>query len=97
MAITENELKSLARLARLGFSEGEIEEFRAGFGEIIEFADRINSQVAGETSDIREVGGAQKNADELRCDEVEESLENQKILSNVEGEGGYFRVKRVVK
>ena len=97
MAITQKEIKSLARLARLEFDDEACAEFSGEFEEIIAFADRINAEVGGATSDIREVGGAQIAYDDLRADEVKDSLPNEKILSNVEGEGGYFPVRRVVK
>lgn len=97
MAVGEKEFKALARLARLEFGEDELEEFSGAFDEIIAFADRINTEVVGETSDIREVGGAAAQYGALRADEVQKSLPSDKILSNVESENGYFPVKRVVK
>lgn len=97
MAVSKKEIMALAKLARLEFDDEQCEEFSGEFEEIIAFADRINSQVEGETSDIREVGGRQIEFGDLRADEVRESLPNEKILSNVEGEGGFFPVKRVVK
>ena len=65
--------------------------------EMIEFCDGINSEIGGDTSSIREVGSMQTEWKDLREDVVEESLPNEKILSNVHGERGYFAVKRVVK
>ncbi len=97
MAITEKELKTLAKLSRLEFSEEELAGFKSGFEEMIEFCDGINSEIGGDTSSIREVGSMQTEWKDLREDVVEESLPNEKILSNVHGERGYFAVKRVVK
>ncbi len=97
MAITEKEIKTLARLARLDFDDERCREFSGEFGEIIAFADRINAQVGGATSDIREVGGREIAYGDLRDDEVKESLLNEKVLSNVQSEGGFFPVRRVVK
>ena len=93
MAITDKEFKTLSHLARLSFSEEEEGEFLQGFEEMIVFCDGINSEIEGDTSSIREVG----SLDDLREDEVAPSLPNEKILSNVHGERGYFAVKRVVK
>lgn len=97
MAITDKEFKTLSRLARLSFSEDEEAEFLAGFEEMIAFCDGINSEIEGDTSSIREVGSREVALDGLREDEVVPSLPNEKILSNVHGERGYFAVKRVVK
>lgn len=97
MSVTEKEIKTLARLARLEFSDVEIEKFAPEFEEIIDFANRINEQVAGDTDTIREVVTRTVKWEDLREDEVVESLPNEKITSNVQSEGGYFPVRRVVK
>lgn len=95
--VTEKEIKTLARLSRLEFSEEEIKSFAPEFDEIIAFADRINAQVTGDTGSIREVTARTVEWKDLREDTVEESLENDKITSNVQSDNGYFPVRRVVK
>ena len=97
MAISEKEIKTLAKLCKLEFDDERCKEFAGEFEEIIAFADTINSSVAGDTSAIREVGGREIALSELRRDEVAESLPVEKVTSNVEAEGGYFPVRRVVK
>lgn len=97
MAISEKEIKTLARLARLDFSEEETAKFVPEFEEIIEFANSINGQVQGDTSSIREVTTRIAQLDELRADEVQESLPSEKVTSNVHSDNGYFAVRRVVK
>lgn len=97
MSISRKEIKTLARLSRLEFSEEEEEKFIPDFEEIIAFADRINESVEGDTSSIREVTARTIAWEDLREDEVEESLPNEKITSNVEAQDGYFPVRRVVK
>ena len=97
MAVTEKEIKTLARLAKFDFDGERCREFAGEFDEIIAFADTINTSVAGDTQSIREVGGSEIALENLREDIVTESLPNEKITSNVEAEGGYFPVKRVVK
>lgn len=97
MSITEKEIKTLARLSRLEFSDEEIQKFAPEFEEIIDFANKINEQVAGDTGTIREVVVRTVKWEDLREDEVKESLPNEKITSNVQAENGYFPVRRVVK
>ncbi|MGN1373601.1 MAG: Asp-tRNA(Asn)/Glu-tRNA(Gln) amidotransferase subunit GatC [Candidatus Coproplasma sp.] len=97
MSISQKEIKTLARLSRLEFSEEEEEKFIPDFEEIIAFADRINESVSGDTSSIREVAARTIAWEDLREDEVEESLPNEKITSNVEAQDGFFPVRRVVK
>ena len=97
MSVTKKEIETLARLSRLEFSDREIEKFAPEFEEIIDFANRINEQVAGDTGSIREVVTRTVKWEDLREDEVVESLPNEKITSNVQAENGYFPVRRVVK
>lgn len=92
--MTDNEILTLARLAKL---EIDPEEFRGEFEEIIAFADAINCKVSGDNSTVTRKAGESVALENLRADEVKESLANEKILSNVEGDKGYFTVKRVVK
>lgn len=97
MSISMEEMNKLATLARLRFSDEELEQFTKDMDEIIAFADTINQSVVGGTDDIKDVGAKVVDHEELRKDEVEESLPNEKIISNVDGENGYFVVKKVVK
>ncbi len=95
--ITTEEIKALARLAKLQFDDARCEEFSKEFEEIVAFAGEINSSVVGGTSEIREIGGREIALSDLRADEVEPSLSAEKITSNVEAENGCFTVRRVVK
>lgn len=97
MSISQKEIKTLARLSRLEFSDEEQEKFIPDFEEIIAFADRINGEVVGDTSSIKEVTARTIAWEDLREDEVTDSLPNEKITSNVEPQDGYFPVRRVVK
>lgn len=97
MSITIDEIKTLARLARLEFSDERCARFAGEFDEIINFANGINEQIEGSSDSIRRIGGETVAYADLREDEVKESLPNEKILSNVEGANGCFTVRRVVK
>ena len=97
MSISQKEIQTLARLSRLEFSEEEQEKFIPDFEEIIAFADRINGEVVGDTSSIKEVAARTIAWEDLREDEVTDSLPNEKITSNVEAQDVYFPVRRVVK
>ena len=79
------------------FTEEEMKDFIPEMNDIVAFADTINSSVEGSTEEIRSVGTYDITYEELRKDEIRPSLENEKILSNVEGDKGCFVVKRCVK
>ena len=94
MAVTKTEIEKLAKLARLRFSEEELETFASELDNIIAFADTINESVEGGTDEIRSVGSQLVSFEELRADEVISSLPNEKIVSNVEDKDGFFSVKQ---
>ena len=97
MSTTQEEIKSLARLAKLSFTDDELQSFSSEFEEIIAFADEINSQIEGDTDSIKEVAERSVALEDLRADEVSESLPEEKITANAVSENGYFSVRRVVK
>lgn len=97
MTVTREEIKNLARLARLEFDDERCAAFEGEFEEIVRFANAVNCEIAGDTDTIREVGGREIALEDLRSDEVRESLPNEKITSNVKAENGYFSVRRVVR
>lgn len=88
--VTKQEIEQLAILAKLSFSEEEIEELTHDMDEIINFANQVNSfpYDKEETLDNRV-----KLAD-LREDEVKESFGSEVVTSNVASENGFFPVKR---
>lgn len=97
MALTKAEIEKLATLSRLRFSDEEIEGFTHEMEDIIAFADTINNAVEGNTDDIKATADNAVPFYELREDEVLPSTANEKILSCVNGENGFFYVKRCVQ
>lgn len=91
--LEKDEVLKLARLARLDFSDDELDKIIKDMDDIIAFADTINNSVEGDTDKIRNVTKNATPAEEFREDVVKESLPNEKILSNVNGSKGCFCVK----
>ncbi|MDD6728755.1 MAG: Asp-tRNA(Asn)/Glu-tRNA(Gln) amidotransferase subunit GatC [Eubacteriales bacterium] len=91
--ITKEEVLKLAHLARLDFSDDELDKIIRDMDDIIAFADTINNSVEGDADKIRNVSSKATPAEEFREDVVKESLPNEKILSNVNGSKGCFCVK----
>ncbi len=95
--VTKDEIKTLARLARLDFDDERAASFAPEFDDIIEFANGVSDEIEGDNSSIDEVGGRSVDMRDLRSDEVAESFPCEEITQNVASENGYFPVKRVVK
>jgi aspartyl-tRNA(Asn)/glutamyl-tRNA(Gln) amidotransferase subunit C len=97
MTVAKTEIEKIAKLARLRFSDAELEKFTGEFDEIIAFADTINQSVEGGTDEITNIDTKLVSFEELRPDKVLPSLSNEKIVSNVEDKNGFFNVKRCKK
>jgi aspartyl-tRNA(Asn)/glutamyl-tRNA(Gln) amidotransferase subunit C len=91
--ISKEEVLKLARLARLEFTDEQLDKIIKDMDDIIAFADTINNSVEGDAEKIRNVSSSATPAEEFREDVVKESLPNEKILSNVNGSKGMFCVK----
>lgn len=91
--ISKEEVLKLANLARLDFSDDELEKIIKDMDDIIAFADTINNAVEGDADKIRNISSSATPAEEFRDDIVKQSLPNEKILSNVNGSKGMFCVK----
>lgn len=91
--ITKEEVLKLANLARLDFSDEELERIISDMDDIIAFADTINNSVEGDADKIRNVSLNAIPAEDFREDVVKPSLPNEKILSNVTASKGCFCVK----
>ncbi len=91
--ITKEEVLKLAYLARLDFSDDELDRIIKDMDDIIAFADTINNSVEGDADKIRNISSSAVPAEKFREDVVKESLPNEKILSNVSASKGMFCVK----
>ena len=94
MKIRKDEVKHVAHLARLEFTEAETEKFTSQLNDILLYMDNLNevdtSGVAPMTHAI-----AQKNA--FRDDIVGSSLSPEDSLANApEVRGGCFQVPKVI-
>ena len=97
MSISPKEVLHLADLSKLSFSENEVEKLVNEFDSIIAFANTINDTVDGYTDELHSINNRTVDYSNLREDVVEDSLSNETILSNVEGNNGFFTAKRCVK
>ncbi len=95
MAISKEEVKYIANLARLGLSDTEVGHFQVQLEEILKYVDKLNkAKVAGispmaHVLDIKNV---------YRRDVVRPSMDPEKVLkSSPAKEGQFFRVPKVIE
>lgn len=94
MEITEKEIKHLASLSRLEFSEEELSKFSADFSAIVNYVNQLQKVDTSNVIDNTTV----REFEELRVDEIKESLPNEKIVGNApKNYNGYFVAPTVVE
>ena len=95
MKLSREEVLRIARLARLGLSESEIDRMGEQLSDILENFE-ILKQV--DTSDVPPTAQSIDLQNVLRDDEVAPSLPSEEVLSNApRKEGDYFRVRAVLE
>ena len=91
--VNTDDIKKIAKLAKLSVEEAEIEELTKDMQEIILFADTINLAMEGE--DDVEFDDINNIVNAFHEDVVIESYAREDILKNKSGgENGYFLVKK---
>ncbi|HHV31816.1 MAG: Asp-tRNA(Asn)/Glu-tRNA(Gln) amidotransferase subunit GatC [Ruminococcaceae bacterium] len=91
--VTHEEIRKIARLAKLSISDDELDRLTKDMSEIIGFADTINA-VSPDASDFDNINNL-SNA--FREDTVVPSYDQEEILKNAPNqEDGYFLVKKRV-
>ena len=95
MKLTDEEIKHIALLARLGISEDEVEKFRGQLSNILE-----NFEILQEvdTSDIQPTSQVTGLRNIVKEDEVIPSLNQREILANApQEEDGFFKIRAVLE
>lgn len=94
MSIGKDEVRHIARLAHLEFSEDELGRFTEQFNSILEYVARLN---ALDTADIQPTSHVDVGSDALRDDALRPSMPREEALANApESGGGLFEVPRVI-
>ena len=92
--ISEDEMKHIANLSRLNFSENEIEKYIKDMEEILEFANMINNV---NTEGLTETIAANERSNVMRKDEVKQFKNLDLLLANAPSQDeGMFRLPKVI-
>ena len=93
--LSREEVEYIARLARLGLSEEEMERFQAQLSDILKNFDILREV---DTTDIPPTAHVIEMENVIRDDQVTPSLPQDEILANApRQENGYFRVRAVLE
>ncbi|EOD00303.1 Asp-tRNA(Asn)/Glu-tRNA(Gln) amidotransferase subunit GatC [Caldisalinibacter kiritimatiensis] len=94
MAITKEDVKHVAKLSRLEFSEDEIQDFTEKFASVLEYVDKLKEV---DTKGVEPTYHPHPVKNVMREDVVKESLSREKALSNApDKQNGYFKIPKVL-
>lgn len=94
MTLTVKEVKNIAHLARLGFSDEEIEGFTGNLSRIIDLVDQLDE---AETDDVVPMAHPLHMNQPMRQDTVTESDQRDRYQENApRTEAGLYLVPRVL-
>lgn len=85
MKISRKEVEHVASLARLKFSDEEMEMFTRQINDILIYMDKLNEL---DTKDVPPTFHAMEKENAFRNDETRPSLEIEKVLSNAPADDG---------
>ncbi|MDK1045534.1 MAG: Asp-tRNA(Asn)/Glu-tRNA(Gln) amidotransferase subunit GatC [Anaerolineales bacterium] len=95
MALTHEEVRAIAHLARLQLTDEEVERFAGQLSDVLDYAARLNEV---DTSEISPTASVLPMNAPLRPDEVRPCPPRDQLLANApDSEGGMFRVPRVLE
>ncbi|HWH33209.1 MAG TPA: Asp-tRNA(Asn)/Glu-tRNA(Gln) amidotransferase subunit GatC [Egibacteraceae bacterium] len=94
MALSTDDVRHVARLARLALSDEEVEALRSQLSDILAYAEQVGEAAGG---DVPPTSHAYPLANVFRADEPHESLSPEEAISTApEAEDGRFRVPKIV-
>ena len=92
--ISKEEMKHIANLSRLNFSDEELEKYIKDMEEILEFANTINNV---STEGLTETIAANERSNVMRKDEVKPFKNVELLLKNAPSQDeGMFRLPKVI-
>lgn len=93
--ISKEDVRYVARLARLNVLEGEMEKFTLQLNSILTYMDKLNEL---DTSNVEPMSHVIDVCNAFRDDTVRESFSQEVALGNApEREKGFFKVPRIIE
>ena len=94
MPISRKEVRHIAKLAKLRFTEAEEEVLAHDMSRILDYMGTLNQL---DTADIEPVTHVHDLTHAVRADSVQERIKHEEALSNApDTDGDYFRVPKVI-
>jgi aspartyl-tRNA(Asn)/glutamyl-tRNA(Gln) amidotransferase subunit C len=95
MALTPEQVRHIARLARLGLADADVEKFSHQLSDILDYFERLK---AVDTDDVPPTAYPLDLHNVMRDDEPLPAADPEEILANApQREGDHFRVRAVLE
>jgi aspartyl-tRNA(Asn)/glutamyl-tRNA(Gln) amidotransferase subunit C len=94
--ITKEEVKHIAKLARLGLTSKEIEKFQKELSKILDYIEKLKEV---DISNVLPTSHSVEVENVMRSDEIDEKLKikNEKLIEMApETKNGYLKVKSIL-
>ncbi len=93
--IDADQVRKVAKLARLALTDAEVEEFTGQLGAILGYVEKMNEL---NTTGVEPLAHCLPISNVFRADEVRESLGTEKTLANApDRDGSFFRVPKILE
>ena len=93
--MNKEDIRHIANIAQIDFSDEELEKFAPNFDEIIELVNKIKEVDTGGVEEVFQVNGTENN---IREDKTGESLSQEEALENAATKKyGYFKLIKFVE
>jgi len=94
MAVTKKDVEKIAELARLKFTEEELENFTPQMNEILSYMDKLNEL---DTNDVKPLSHPVEQTNIFREDEMKPSVTTEEALKNAPSKDEHhFKVPKVI-
>jgi aspartyl-tRNA(Asn)/glutamyl-tRNA(Gln) amidotransferase subunit C len=94
MPVTKNDVEKIAKLAKLKFSEEELENFTPQMNEILNYMDKLNEL---DTENIEPLSHPVEQTNVFRDDKLKTSVSTEDALKNAPSKDEqYFKVPKVI-
>jgi len=94
MAVTKKDVEKIAELARLKFSEQELESFTHQMNEILSYMDKLNEL---DTENVKPLSHPVEQTNVFREDELKSSITTEEALKNAPAKDEHhFKVPKVI-
>ena len=94
MSVSKDDVKKIAELARLKFSDSEIENYTSEMNDILGYVEKLNEL---DTENVEPLSHPIENNNVFREDVVKQSTEHERALKNAPDKTSeHFKVPKVI-